>query len=72
MVDQLQPGHVQVVQVVAAVARRLDAARRLLSAADLTARQLRQQSGAIRKDICREFVKKKQKRKTSMVFVIAQ
>lgn len=59
MVDQLQPGHVQVVQVVAAVARRLDAARRLLRAADLTARQLRQQSGAIHKDICREFKKKK-------------
>lgn len=55
MVDQLQPGHVQVVQVVAAVAGRLDAARRLLRAADLTARQLRQQSGAIHKDIYGEF-----------------
>lgn len=72
MVDQLQPGHVQVVQVVAAVARRLDAARRLLRAAALTARQLRQQSGAIHKDICSLLKKTKQKTKTSTAFVIAQ
>lgn len=63
MVDQLQPGHVQVVQVVAAVARRLDAARRLLRAAALTARQLRQQSGAIHKDICSLLKKNKTKNK---------
>lgn len=49
VVDQQQPGDVQVVQVVAAVAlgvRRLDAALLLLLVVDLTAQGLWQQPGA--------------------------
>lgn len=48
MVDQQQPGDVQVIQVVAAVAlgvRRLDVALLLLLAVDLTAQGLWQQPG---------------------------
>lgn len=45
LVGQLQPGHVQVVQVVAAVAGRRHGGRRLLAVAEGTAGQLGQQAG---------------------------